>query len=154
MLQGIPKSIFSWGFEVCDGSGPIAVMDVRWMSEGGDFEYQGRQYELRKAGVLSGEFSLQENSNVIAEATKTTCVRSFDVRYAQQHYCLRAASPFTRRFVVAQDGRIIGEIGPEHPFTRRSRLDLPENVPVPVQVFMFWLVILMWRRASNSAAAS
>jgi hypothetical protein len=30
----------------------------------------------------------------------------------------------------------------------------PNDLSVPVQVFLFWLVVLMWRRQNNAAAAS
>jgi hypothetical protein len=33
-------------------------------------------------------------------------------------------------------------------------VEFPGDLPVPVQVFLFWLVALMWRREQNAAAGS
>ena len=154
MLRALPRSIFSWNFNVYLDRELIVAIDMRWFGEGGSFEYGGRRFDLRKAGVFSGEFSLEENGRVIAEATKTTMVRMFTIRWAGESYTLRALSPLTRRFVIEQQGEVVGGIGPDHPFTRKSSIQLPGGMPAEVGVFMFWLVALMWRRSQNSAAAS
>ena len=154
MLCAIPKSIFSWGFDVYWQNDLLAVIDMAWMTEGGSFEYEGCNYCLSKEGFLSGSFSLHSNGDVIAEAEKTALVRCFEVRYGEKTYELRAASPFTRCFVLRQNGDTVGEIAPNHPFTRRCNIDLPEEISVPGKLFMFWLVLLMGRRSSQSAAAS
>ena len=112
MLRALPRSIFSWNFDV----------------------YLDRE--------------------LIAEATKTAMVRVFEVRWAGESYTLRAASALTRRFVIEQRAEVVGGIGPDHPFTRRNSIHLPEGMPAEVGVFMFWLVALMWRRSQNAAAAS
>ena len=39
-------------------------------------------------------------------------------------------------------------------FTRRSTANLPEGIPLPVKVFIIWLVVILWKRESDSAAAT
>ncbi len=154
MLRALPRSIFSWNFDVYLDRELIAIISMRLFVEGGSFEYGGRRFDLRKAGVLSGEFSLKENGRVIAEATKTAMVRVFEIRWAVESCTLHAAPPLTRRFVIEQRGGVVGGIGPDHPFTRGSSIHLPGGMQAEVGVFMFWLVALMWRRSQGAAAAS
>ena len=89
MLRAVPRSIFSWNFDVYLDRELIASIGMRWFGEGGSFEYAGGRFDLRKTGVFSGEFSLEENGRVIAEATKTAMVRMFEVRWAGESYTLR-----------------------------------------------------------------
>ena len=154
MLVAKPKSIFTWGFDVFYGNAEIASIDTSWIREKGSFHFEGNNYQLVKAGAFSKEFSLLENGETIATATKTTLIRSFEVNFGKETYILRAAHPITRKFVVELMETTVGTISPEHPFTRRCQIELPESIPIPVQMFMFWLVLLMWRRASNAGAAS
>lgn len=152
MLKAVPRSIFSWDFDIFDGPDPVGVIDMSWFIEGGKFYLNGHEYRLIKAGIFSREFSLEENGRIIAEAHKRAIVRSFVVSFGGDHYTLRAEHPVTRRFVVERDGARIGGIVPDHIFTRRCSVDLPNSVPMEVQFFMLWLTLLMWRRAARSTS--
>jgi len=148
MLYAVPKSIFSWDFHVYHGNTLLAVIDMAWLVEGGDFQYEEKAYYLKKEGMLSGNFSLESDGRVIAQAKKTPLVRCFEVENGVHHYSLAAASPFTRNFLLRQQEGIVGEIAPNHPLTRKCTINLPEDISVPTRLFMFWLVLLMWRRVA------
>jgi hypothetical protein len=154
MLYAIPKSVFSWGFEVYDGNSLLAEIDTAWLLEGGCLNFAGHTYRLHKAGILSGHFSLEQNGVEIAAAQKTALLRHFEVRYGHNRYTLCARSPLSRSFVLKQNDVIIGHIIPNHLFTRKCSIELPAAIPAPVQLFMFWLVLLMWRRTARSSAAA
>ena len=49
--------------------------------------------------------------------------------------------------------RQIGAISPENAWTRRATADLSPDLPMPIQVFVIWLVILLWKRDAQSSAA-
>jgi hypothetical protein len=53
-----------------------------------------------------------------------------------------------------EGGKQIGSVYPEHALTRKAVIDFPEEIPLVVRVFMFWLVVILWKRASDAAAAS
>ena len=36
-------------------------------------------------------------------------------------------------------------------FSRKLTIDLPDELSLAVQVFMTWLVIILWRRAAKSS---
>jgi hypothetical protein len=152
MLYAVPRSIFSWGFEVYLDNDLLAVIDMAWVREGGDFSHEGCNYQLRKEQMFSGNFSIESDGKSVATASKTAFVRSFEIRTENQAYTLKAVSPFTRSFVLEQDGHVVGRISPNHPFTRKCVIDLPQELSIAARLFIFWLVLLMWRRAASNNA--
>jgi hypothetical protein len=42
-----------------------------------------------------------------------------------------------------------GSVYPEHPFTKKCIVDLPAELPVPVRLFIAWLVIVFWKREAK-----
>ena len=150
MLRAIPKGIFSWGFDVHEEGRAIAAVDVSWMRERGELLVKGESCSMYREGLL-GDFVLEWKGGVVARATKPSAFhRRFVVRYEGRELELGAKSVFGRTFVLLDGGAEIGRIAPEGIFTRKARIDLPDDVPLPVQVFMFWLVVILWRRSARS----
>jgi hypothetical protein len=56
--------------------------------------------------------------------------------------------------VLTQDSQQLGSIKPEAWFTRRAVVNLTTDLPAAVQVFMVVLVLFLWKRDSNAAAAA
>ena len=151
-LEARAKHLFSWGFNLHTEEGFLATMDMSWLREGGEFRWQGQIYTLGRESWMTGDFLLQTNGHTEARATKESAfLRKFHIHTDTRELVLRAASPITRAFCLLDKSREVGRISPHHPFTRSSTLELPEDLTVPEQVFLFWLVVLMWRRASGSA---
>ncbi len=150
-IQARPKHPFSWGFDLYLEGELLAGFDMSWLREGGRFTYEGREYLLSREGFWSGDFLLATDQEVLARAAKSAFVRRFVVRTAERELVLEPASLLTRRFRLVENGLIVGFVLPNHPFTRACTLEFPDDLPVPVQVFLFWLVVLMWRRAAESS---
>jgi hypothetical protein len=155
MLTARPRSWFSWDFEVFDGDTFVALLDLSWLRERGEMILHERRFEIGREGILSGDFKLWDDGDTVASATKPSVLfRCFVVRFDGHEYTLRARSPLTRRFVLLSGERVVGSIAPDHPFTRRMSIDLPDEIPLEVQVFITWLVVILWRRQHNSASSS
>lgn len=128
----------------------MADIDFAHIREKGDVEIDGMVCRMYRDGFL-GDFVLEAQGHILLRAQKPSAfVRSFDLTYDHKHYQLKAASPFRRRFVLIEGNAIIGTIYPVSLFTRRAILDLPEEMPLVVRVFILWLVLLLWRRDANS----
>jgi hypothetical protein len=98
---------------------------------------------------------LTADQEVWARATKESAfVRRFVVRTAERELILEPAALFARSFRLVENAMIVGYVLPDHFFTRACTLEFPDDLPAPVQVFLFWLVALMWRRAARAAASS
>ena len=155
MLRIVPKHWFSWGFAVRDGDRHVADIDMAWWRERGVLAVEDRPYEVYREGVMSGAFILASPEGILARAEKPSAFfRSFVVEHAGRAYTLQARSAFFRSFVLLDGPTEVGTLTPDGPFTRRASADLPEDMPLPVRVFVLWLALLLWKRQSDSSAAA
>lgn len=154
MLRAIPRSLFSWNFSILEDSAEVAGLEVAWMRERGRlFLADGTEYNLYRQGWLSGPFVLEGEGVILAQAEKPSALtRRFEIAYGRQQLCLVARSPFTRAFGIYDGDDEIGGIFPDHCFTRKTSVDIPDTIALPVKAFLFWLAVLMWRRASNNSS--
>lgn len=155
MLRAIPRSLFSWDFSVFENDVEVAGLEMNWMRERGMLDIEERKYNLYRQGWLSGLFVLENEGTVLAQAEKPNAfTRRFEVIFGHRKLSLAAQSPFTRAFGVYDGECQIGSIDPDCWFTRKTTIDLPDDIILPVKGFLFWLVVLMWRRAAKSSSSS
>jgi hypothetical protein len=151
-LRVIPRSLFSWSFSLREGDVEVADLAMALMRERGKLVLtNGSEYNLYRQGWLSGPFLLEGDGAIIAQAEKPNpFTRRFEATIGRRRLCLAAQSPLTRAFGVYDDDIPIGGVWPDHCFTRRTTIDLPDDMPLPVKSFLFWLAVLMWRRAAHN----
>src|SRR5262249_14618467 len=155
MRKMIPKSWFSWDFTVTDGASPIAEIDVSWWREKGVLTVRGSTYDVYREGLMGGAFLLESSGSILARARKPSAFRrSFEFEFGGKFYILRAESAFRRKFVLIDVDKEVVWLSPDGIFTRRATADLPEGLPLPVKVFIIWLVVIMWKRESDGSAAA
>ena len=151
MLRAVPKNWFSWKFEIFDGEVCVANLDLAWFREEVEFAIQGRTFEISREGVMSSVFLLREDGRTIASATKPSAFRrSFEVVFDQTGYKLEAVAPFVRRFELRKDFRVVGSIHPVHCIGRKAIVELPEYLPLEVQVFITGLVFSQWKKQTHN----
>lgn len=152
MLELVPRFGSARRYTVRRDGQDIADITLGWVREAGDLTIDGVAHELRREGLLSGEFLLSRGGAVVARARKPSALRRrFEVRHDGQVYELVKARWWGRRYDLRAGGRTIGSIGPHHAFTRRAEIALPAELAVPVQVFVAALVVLLWKRDSQAA---
>jgi len=169
MLRAIPKGWFSNDYEIYQGETQVAFLDPSAWRERAELEIEGRRYFLEREGWV-GEFRLlDEVKHPLVTATKPSAFKSrFEVTWGERRYVLEKASFWRSGFAVREiipgetpsgdtpsreELRTVGSIEREGVFTRRAAIDLPEDWPLPVQVFVFWLVVVIWTREQAAAAA-
>jgi hypothetical protein len=155
MLEAVSKAWFSWNYTITEDSRPVAEVDLSWWREEGFLTVEGMRYHIYREKMLSGAFILEAAGMKLARAEKPSAFqRAFIIEYAGKQYTLRAKSAFSRAFVFLDDSGEIGWIAPRGFFTRVAEVNLPEYLPLPVKVFIIWLVILLWKRESDSASVT
>ena len=157
MLKAIPQSWFSWNFSISDGAQSVADLRVSWWREHGQLTVQGQPYRVYRDGFLGvrGAFILESAGVIVARAEKPSALRRcFHIEYAGRQYTLRATSAFRRAFHLLDGTNVIGSLTPEGIFTYRTTVDLPDELPLPVQVFMIWLTVILWQRDEDASAAA
>lgn len=157
MIECLPRSLCSWDFTAEGLSSGCAAVEYDWFTEQGRIGGAGMDYEIRKHGVFSGRWTLEQTGVVVAEAHKTSAMfRTFEIASQQAHFTVRAESALTRAFDIMLGGQVVGDIRPAHAFTRRAVIRCSDMIPEHLQLFSFWLVALTWRRSArnNSGGAS
>lgn len=155
MMQIVPTRWYSSDFSVRHDSRPMADIDVSWWREKAVLTIQGRRYGVYRERLVSGAFVLEHGGTVLARAEKPTVFRrTFLIHYAGREYTLRAASTFGRQFLLLDGSRQIGSLTPAGIFTRRATVDLPDDWPLPVRVFIVWLTVISGMRDEAAVAAA
>jgi hypothetical protein len=155
MLRAIPTGWFSTKYDLLENENPVGRIDLAFASESASFTIQGEELKAYREGWMSGRFLLEsERNGIVASAEKPSAMyRSFDITYAGHSYTLEARSVFSRNFFLREGENDIGSIRPDHLFTTRSTIELPDHLPIHIQAFLFWLTAILWGRETNSAAA-
>ena len=154
-LDLIPKSWTSWNFDVLAGGSVMAEIDVSWWRERGELRVDGCGYVVYREALMSGAFILQSDSTQLARAQKPTWMsRLFVIEHGQKTYTLKSASWLGRAFVLLENGQEVGSVVPQGMLTRKACVTLPNELPKPVQAFVIWLTVLLWKRDSDGAAAA
>ena len=133
----------------------IAEIDPAYFGEGAEVSVAGETYTLTRDSILGGTFALRSGDRVVATARKPSAfIRTFEVDLSGRRFELKAVSVWRREFGLFEGGVQIGRTAPASWFGRAAVIDLPDEFPLPEQVFLFWLMLIMWRRSVNASAAA
>ncbi len=147
MLTAIPKSLWSYDYEVREAGSLVATIDTPWWGENSTLTIDGRVWLLGRGGFVNPMFTLFHGGRTLASATKPSAFfRSFQVAFDDAYYCWEAEGVFKRSFVLREGNRVIGSLWPESVLARTAKVDLPREFPLERQCFLVWLAILIWRR--------
>lgn len=150
MLTCLPQSICSWNYLITEPD-IAASIEFDFWTEQGKITLGSDLYFVQHTW-LSGEWSFVSENSILALAVKPNpFTRIFQISCGNDSLILKAESPLTRSFLIEQSSVLLGTISPMHPFTRRAFIDCSQSLAIPIQLFLFWLVVLMWRRAANNS---
>jgi hypothetical protein len=145
MLKTIPVHWFAWNCRVVEDQTPVADLGFSVWGEAGEFQLETDRYKVYRED--SGNFLLANHQVCLAIAEKPNPLfRQFFIRYADARYELQAVSAKGRQFMLQEYGQIVGSIYPAHALGHRAIADLPEAIPLPIRLFMLWLVLSLWKR--------
>lgn len=145
-----PHGSFKNGFDLLDGSDSVvgSFAGSVWR-EGGRIQADGREWEFRKDGgrrfELPGLAVAERTSMWSGKWTLTTGGRTYE---------LAKGGWLSSRYEVRLDGRAVGGVSPRGFSQRKADVDLPAELPPPVQVFTVAVVLTQLRRDSAAATAS
>ena len=154
MLEAVPNNFFANNFRLEEGGQLLGEVGASLWRDKATLEVQDGTYEFYREGQFIGDFVLEHNGNILARASKPSAFKNrFEVELPNRHLVLRKLGPLSRRFGLFEGETQVGSVYPLGIFTRRSNIDLPGDWPLPLRVFVFWLVFIIWKR-QNAAAAS
>lgn len=152
IIRCLPRSLCSWNFDL-SGQSHRGSIDLEWVGEQGTITADETRFRVAKHGLMSGRWSLNhDDAEVVTAQKQSVFTRSFEIDAPDGELFLHAESALTRSFVLERAGATIATIRPDHPFTRRAKIEvLTPEWDSPTIFFSFWLVVLMWRRAAQSS---
>ncbi|MBV8630841.1 MAG: hypothetical protein JOZ83_07960 [Silvibacterium sp.] len=154
MLQLIPSGWLGWNVDVLDQGNKIAQIKTSTLPESGTLSLDGTIYRAYRERMFSGDYFLESEGQKIASAKKTSAFRSsFQITYIDRSYKLTKQSVVSRSLILFEGDVEVGSIRPESCLSRKATVSLPEMMPAPVQLFVIWLAILLWKRESDAGAA-
>ena len=151
MLKVIPKA-WSYTFALMDGTQPIAqAVDLSWWRDSGELRIQGAVYRAHRDRA---SYVLESGNAVVARAERPRRLcREFVIEDSGRRYLLRAKSAIRRHFLLFEGSTQVGSICPEGIFTRSAAVELPQEIPLFLRVFMVWLVMTLWKHEDHLATA-
>jgi ABC-type amino acid transport system permease subunit len=118
------------------------------------FSLDGQDYTVKATSLLGVSFSLCRGDEVvIVEKTTALLANTQQVEHDGRTWLMKPASFFGRKFSVMSDGgATVGTIAPGSWFSPLSGItvDLSDDVPMLVQVFMLWLAVRYWTMDSGN----
>ena len=150
MMKVIPKA-WSYTFSVIDDSKPVAqAVNLSWWRDKGELRIQDKVYTARRE---KSSYVLESASGILARTERPRrWHRELVIEHSGHRYTLRAESPFQRGFQVLEGPLKIGSISPDGLFTRKASVDVPKRFPLCLQVYIIWLVMMLWKNEEMSGA--
>lgn len=151
MLFANPIHIASRTFEVRNVDRSIGRLSIGWFLDDGSITLAGQELRLRRQGLYAGRFELKSAGNVIATAVKPSFFRNrFEIEFGKTSVVLERVGLGSRSFLVRRGPEVLGRISPAHALSRKAIIDLPSDWPPALQLFMFWLVLIIWKRLNSA----
>lgn len=151
MLRALPASRSSSAFRLVQDDREVGRLTPAALRERATFAVKDVAFAFYREG-MRGDFVLEFEGSALARAQKPSVfTRRFMLEFEGRSYTLAAASAWKRAFVLREGDAEVGRVRPLSAFHNKTEIDLPDALPLPVQAFVFWLVLILWERA---AAAS
>ena len=153
MLKVIPKAWWSHAFCVTDGTASIAQAEnLSWWRDKGALQLEGATYTARRE---RSAYILESATGVLARAERPRFWRrELIIEHSNQRYTLRAKSSWRRQFLLFEGAAQIGSVTPEGLFQRKAAVELPQALPLYLQVFIIWLVMTLWKHEDAAASGA
>ena len=151
-LELIPRSWLSWDFSVVRGDSVVAEIEIpRWRKKG-VLKVGGLRYAAYREGVIGGPFILALDTTQLARAERTNWLsRSFTIKHGEKTYQLKA-DWFGPSFILLDNEHEVGSLISHGMFTRKTSVSLPDQLPLPVQMFVIWLTL--YQRETDAGATA
>ena len=112
------------------------------------FSLDGQEYIAKATSILGVSFSLCRGDEVVVvEKATSLLANAQQIEHNGRTWSMKPARYFGKTFDVLSDSGVkLGAIVPARYFFPLSdiTIDLPDDVPMLVQVFMLWLAVKSW----------
>lgn len=149
MLRARRRGFFKREYEVGSDGVPVTTL-AGTRREGCVFTLDGAEYRVERDSRR--RFVLHGPDGRVAAADRDTH-REWTVKATTGNLKLVRPSLWRSGWEIHQRGSARGTIHHDGAFSRAFAADVPPDLPLPVGVFAFYVVLVHFERAANAAAA-
>ena len=149
MLTARRMGTWRGNYQLADDGRPVAVWDPSWWRSGGDFEVDGRRYQVR-AGTWGTSYRMTDEMGGEVAAVERAGRKRWTVRAGPRTYEFRRTSIWGTRHELLADGVTVGSVRWTSAWSGVVEADLP-GLPLPVRILVLGVQIAIWQTASESA---
>jgi hypothetical protein len=154
MIRAIPRGWLSSHFKIFENDNEITELDFKNVGQQVSVEIQDDTYEFkpRENHPSPGSYVIESGNSALAFAESVEKIEAFSFVSGEKEYLLRKDSKWARKFVLLENEEEVGAIYPKKKFSSTAEAELPDDIPLPVRVFMLWLVVSFWKKDEEDAA--
>lgn len=149
MLRSTRRGMYRRSYEVSEDGRAVAVLGVG-RRESCVFQVDGQEYLVSRNRYRS--FTLSGSAGELARAEKDSG-RMWTIRSLTDQLELVRTSLWKYSWELRRFGEVVGVVGTDGPFKRTSTADLPPELPLPLRLFVLYVVETLWARSSQAASA-
>jgi len=152
MLELRPRHFFSATFEVSRAGRTLGQVVLAPFGAHGSITLGGERFSVSRLGLFPQRLLLERGGQRLALATRTSWLGSrYRIDHGGESYVLQRMHPFSRRHELIGSRRVLGTVGPRQLFSRSACVRLPDELPLELQLFLFWLVAWTRRHRARSS---
>lgn len=150
MLQAQKRGFFKRSYELTERGSRVAdLADIK--REGCEFTVGGHSYRIQRE--RSKRFLLNGPGGEEAVAERDGG-RRWRISSSAGSFELVKPSMWRSHWELQVNGQAVGRIEHAGGFGRLSKAELPAEVPRALQVFVYYVVLMVWEREASAAAAA
>lgn len=151
MVQVNHEGVFRSRYVLEQVGREIATIKMSPWRESAEVIIEGKQTEFYRENFVNGDYVLKFRDKVYIKAKKPSFWKYEMIIHASDHtFELKPCGLFTNSYEVYQDEIKKGEISRTAWFKKNAKMDLPDDWPVVLKVFIFLLVIVLWDRTETN----
>ena len=153
MLEAIPTNFLAKNFRLEQDNKLVGELDPSIWRCKATLELEEGTYNLYREKLLGGDYLLEHDGTIVTRAIKTNVFRNkYAIQIGNRVLEFKKVHWTSRKFGLFDGDQQVGGIYPRGIFTKRAKIDLPQEWPLASRVFMFWLAFLIWKRDSQAAS--
>ncbi|BCY08597.1 hypothetical protein L3i22_036850 [Actinoplanes sp. L3-i22] len=138
-------------YEIESDGRPVTVWDPSWWRNGGDFEIDGRRFQVRANG-WGTKYRMFDQTGTEVALVERAGRKHWTMRADGRTYEFRRASFFGNRQELLTDGVPTGSMHRTSAWSGGVEAELP-GLSLPLQVFVVGVQIAIWQAQQAAASA-
>jgi hypothetical protein len=150
MLRSTRRGVFRHSYDISDDGRPVATL-AGGRRESHTFELDGESFQVIRKGYKGFSFTGTQTGEV-ARAERDNG-RTWTIHSMYGPLELVRTSMWKETWELRRSGEPAGTLGKDGTFKRTATADLPDDLPLPLRLFIFCVVEILWERSRQSASS-